>query len=70
MLQRIIENDLPITNDMKILASALDYDIFVTNDLALKKIAQIFFDSNKIESIGEDFDNNYTGYLEVVMDNS
>ena len=70
MLQRIIENDLPITNDMKILASALDYDIFVTNDLALKKIAQIFFDSNKIESIGEDFDNNYTGYLEVVMDDS
>ena len=58
MLQRIIENDLPITNDMKILASALDYDIFVTNDLALKKIAQIFFDSNKIESVGEDFDNN------------
>ena len=70
MLQRIAENDLPITNDMKILASALDYDIFVTNDLALKKIAQIFFDPNKIESIGEDFDNNYTGYLEIVMDNS
>ena len=60
MLQKIIENDLPITNDMKILASALNYDIFVTNDLALKKIAQIFFSPNKIESIEEDFDNNYT----------
>ena len=70
MLQRIIENDLPITNDMKILASALNYDIFVTNDLALKKIAQIFFNPNKIESIEEDFDNNYTGYIEVIMDNS
>lgn len=70
MLQRIIENDLPITNDMKILASALNYDIFVTNDLALKKIAQIFFSPNKIESIEEDFDNNYTGYIEVIMDNS
>ena len=70
MLQKIIENDLPITNDMKILASALNYDIFVTNDLALKKIAQIFFSPNKIESIEEDFDNNYTGYIEVIMDNS
>ena len=68
MLQKIIEKDLPITNDMKILASALNYDVFVTNDLALKKIAQIFFPSNCIESVNEDFNDNYTGYLEVMMD--
>jgi hypothetical protein len=43
MLDPILEKDLPITNDMKILASALFYDTFVTNDLALKKIASLFF---------------------------
>lgn len=68
MLQEIIDNNLPISNDTKILASALDYEIFVTNDLALKKIARIFFSRDCIESVQEDFDDNYTGYLEVIMD--
>lgn len=68
MLQEIIDNDLPISNDTKILASALDYKIFVTNDLALKKIARIFFSRDCIESVQEDFDDDYTGYLEVIMD--
>ena len=70
MLQEIIDNDLPISNDTKILASALDYEVFVTNDLALKKIARIFFSKDCIESVGEDFDDNYTGYLEIIMDDS
>lgn len=70
MINPIIEKDLPITNDMKILASALSYDTFVTNDLALKKIASLFFKPEQIESIGEDFDDEYSGYIEVTMDDS
>ncbi len=70
MMNPIIEKDLPITNDMKILASALSYDTFVTDDLALKKIASLFFKPEQVESIGEDFDDEYSGYIEVTMDDS
>lgn len=70
MINPIIEKNLPITNDMKILASALFYDTFVTNDLALKKIASLFFKPEQIESVGEDFDDEYSGYIEVTMDDS
>lgn len=47
------------TNDIKILACAFDYDrqmhpdetVFVTNDLALKNIANTIFGSDSIKSI-------------------
>lgn len=41
MLEPIIAKDLPITNDTKILACAINYkaDVFITNDLALKALA-------------------------------
>lgn len=63
-----------ITNDIKILATALDYDkkchpdetIFVTNDLALKNIANTFFGSDSIESVIEEKDE-YGGYKEVYL---
>ena len=74
MLAPINEHNLSITNDTKILATALDYIEknqcfieFITNDLCLKHIAKIFLD-NKVKSIEEDFENDYSGYLEVVMD--
>ena len=71
MLDPILEKDLPITNDMKILATAIDYDnnihpdevIFVTNDLALKAIANLFFGDGIIESVEEE-DDDYTGYID------
>ena len=74
MLNPIIEKDLTITNDMKILATAFDYDnnihpdetIFVTNDLALKAIANLFFGDGVIESVKEEEDN-YTGYIDIQM---
>lgn len=61
-------------NDIKILATAVDYDkechpdevIFVTNDLALKNIANTVFGSDSIESVEEPKDN-YTGYKEVYL---
>ena len=77
MLDPIKEKQLSITNDTKILATAFDYDnnihpdetIFVTNDLALKEIANLFFGDGCIESVDEDFDDNYDGYKEVYMAN-
>ena len=62
MLQPFEEKDLAINNDIKILATAFDYDyyihpdetVFVTNDLALKTIANMFFGEDSIESVNED----------------
>ncbi len=75
--EQVIKNaDLDITNDTKILSDAIkandsdlfrDRIIFVTNDLSLKSIANLFFGDQMIESIKEEIDN-YTGYIEVVMD--
>ena len=70
MLAPIIENDLPISNDMKILASAIGYDTFITNDLALKSIAEIFFKPEQIESAEEVYADDYSGYFEIIMDDA
>lgn len=51
-----------INNDLRILACAFDYDytqhpdetVFVTNDLALKSIANCFFGEDSIESVNEE----------------
>ena len=51
-----------INNDLRILATAFDYDyyqhpdetIFVTNDLALKAIANCFFGEDSIKSVDEE----------------
>ena len=74
-LKPIEEMDLEITNDTKILSCALAYDrevhpdetIFVTNDLALKAIANLFFGNDSIESVDEDDMDDYCGYKEVYM---
>ena len=74
MLDPIQQANVEINNDTKILACALDYDrnvhpdetIFVTNDIALKNIANLFFGEDSIISVGEDEElDNYTGYIEV-----
>lgn len=78
MLEPIKEKDLPINNDMKILATAFDYDntvhpdetIFVTNDLALKEIANLFFGDGCIESVDENNDDNYTGYIDKIYEDN
>ena len=72
MLQPIIEKDLPINNDMKILAAAIDYEHneqpdnvqFYTNDISLKNIANLFFGNDDIKSIQQPQDD-YKGYKEV-----
>ena len=63
MLNPITEKGFDhINNDLKILACAFDYDfnvhpdetVFVTNDLALKAIANCFFGEDSIESVNEE----------------
>ena len=75
MLQPIEEMDLEISNDMKILATAIDYDkfvqpdetIFVSNDIALKNIANLFFGSDMIQSVCEEEIDPYCGYKDVIL---
>ena len=78
MLNPILEKGFThITNDLKILATAFDYDtnkhpdetVFVTNDLALKAIANCFFGEDSIESVDEEQLDQYTGYQEVQLTN-
>jgi len=68
MLSPILEEDLTISNDMKILATAINYSeiypdlVFITNDILLKTIARLFFEDSQIDSIKEKEDS-YTGYV-------
>ena len=74
MLTPIANKALPLNDDLKILATAIDYDntchpddtVFVTNDLSLKNIANLFFGEDSIESVSEDLDP-YTGYADVTL---
>jgi len=71
----ITDKDLELTNDAKILASAVyyknNYDSsihFCTNDLALKHLAILYFSQDAIESIEQD-DDKYTGYRNIELSN-
>lgn len=72
-LQKIEEASLPITDDSRILACALACReekpnvIFVTNDMALKSIARLFFDEDHIETVDEDFNDGYTGHMKITL---
>lgn len=63
---------IEVTDDTKILSDAIYYNdniavdavIFVTNDLALKHIANLFFGNKMIESMEEEQDD-YVGYKEI-----
>lgn len=72
----LITNNIEVTNDTRILATAVDYYsenqnnfYFITNDLALKAIAGIFFNKDLIISIDEETEEDYSGYLEIELDN-
>ena len=77
MLKPIKEKGLDISNDMRILASAIFYDchyhpdetIFVTNDMNLRSIANLFFGEDSIEVVGYQKEDDYKGYLDVTFDN-
>ena len=74
MLKPLKEKDLYTDiNDMKILASACYYDkyyhpdetVFVTNDMSLYAIANLFFGDDSIETVGYYKEDHYKGYLDV-----
>lgn len=77
MLEPILQKtDLEVNNDLKILATAFNYDyykhpdetIFVTNDLVLAEIANLFFGEDSIISVNtNEIQNNYTGYSEISL---
>ena len=70
----IDENDLPLTNDSKILACAKVFKDehpeeevnFITNDLALKMLAKLLF--SNVSSIKENDQDTYTGWKNVILD--
>lgn len=74
MMKPILEKNLEPSDDMKILACAFWCDCnlypdditFVTNDLALKEIAGLFFGSDSIESFYP-IEEQYKGFKEVTM---
>lgn len=74
MLEPIQQADLPINDDMRILACAIwqnnhspamDDLHFITNDLAFKQIANLFFGDGMISSISEEDIEEYLGYKEI-----
>ena len=71
MILPIVDKDLEVNNDAKIIACALSYPlevIFYTNDISLKNLAGLFFD--EVKSVKEnDYLDEYTGYLEVHLTN-
>ena len=74
MLNPILEKNLSINEDTKILATAINYDntkhpdetIFITNDLALSHIANLFFGNDSIQKVKEEQDD-YDGFLTVAF---
>ena len=76
MLEPIQQADLPINDDMRILACAIwqnnhspamDDLQFITNDLAFKQIANLFFGDGMISSISEEGIEEYLGYKEIQL---
>ena len=73
MIQPIIEAGLPVNDDMRILATAIDFDnnyhpdemIFVSDDILLKETANLFFGDGIIESVENNIQRRYTGYKEI-----
>lgn len=68
----IVSTGIYLNNDAKILACALNYEkakgqiIFITNDICLKHLANLFFIN--VSSISEDLDK-YTGFQDITMSN-
>ena len=74
MLELLDNYNLSASDDIKILATALDFRssakidlIFVTDDLVLKNIAKLFFKKDCVQSIGNSYDDKYKGYKEIYM---
>ena len=70
-IKPIVKKGISITNDMKILSCAIElkkqFEVtFITNDLALKHIALLFFDN--VDCVADEIDN-YCGFQDLIFDN-
>ena len=73
MIQPIVAAGLPINDDMRILATAIDFDnkyhpdeiIFYSDDILLKETANLFFGDGIIQSVEDNIQRKYTGYKEI-----
>lgn len=72
-IKYIEKYELPINDDMRILACAIAFDklypdevTFVTNDLSLKVIANLYFGEDSIESVQQE-EEIYHGYSDIML---
>ena len=75
MLEPIENKDLEVNNDTKILACAIDYEknycpdnmLFITNDMSLFAISNLFFGEDSIYKIAPIETEEYLGYKDITM---
>ena len=75
MIDAILDKGLEVNNDTKILACAIDYEtkncpddmLFVTNDMSLFAISNLFFGTDSIYKITPVETEEYLGYKDVTM---
>lgn len=77
MLKPIEDKNMAVNDDARILACAVDFYCstkpedelyFITNDLALKHLAKLFF--KDVCSVNEESEDEYEGYLDISMNDS
>lgn len=74
MLEPIAEKALELSNDMRILATAIDFDKlhpddvnFVSNDICLRNLANLFFGDGCIFQVDEEPEEEIKGYVPAYM---
>ena len=75
LLDPILEKDLVVNNDTKILSCAIwadqlypDAVTFLSNDISLRCIANLYFGTDSIDYVSESIDDAYVGYKEIILD--
>ena len=75
LLDPILEKDLVVNNDTKILSCAIwadqlypDAVTFLSNDISLRCIANLYFGTDSISYVSESIDDAYVGYKEIILD--
>lgn len=76
MLEPIADKALELSNDMRILATAIDFDNlhpddvnFISNDICLRNIANLFFGDGCIYQLEEEPEEEYKGYVKAYFSN-
>lgn len=72
----ILDRGFEVSDDLKILSDAIHFDethpdevVFVSNDLSLRTIANLYFGDGMIEKVNEDELDHFKGYREIIANN-